>query len=113
MRGEGVRDRGTLRAEGLVVVCVVPFNSRRLHGHHCHRGDDVNEILAVTDGVVEAVRYAGWYASAAFAGARSMLAERGMRRLEADGESVQREHMFLKTTATSMRTMTTARISST
>ena len=69
---------------------------RRLHRHHRHRGDNVNEILAVTDGVVEAVRDAGWYASAAFAGARSMLAECGMRRLEAEGESVQRERTFLK-----------------
>ena len=73
----------------------------------------MNDILAVTDGVVEAVWDAGWYASAAFAGERSMLAEHGMRRLEAEGESVQRERMFLKTTATSMQTMTTARISST
>jgi hypothetical protein len=36
-----------------------------------------------------------------------------MRRLEAEGESVQRERMSLKTTVTSMQTMTTARISST
>ena len=37
-----------------------------------HRGDDANEILAVTDGVVDAVRDAGRYASAAFARARVM-----------------------------------------
>ena len=86
---------------------------RRLHRHHRHRGNNVNDILAVTDGVVEAVRDVGRYASATFAGARSMLAECGMRRLEAEGESVQRERTFLKTTATSMRTMTTSRISST
>ena len=30
MRGEGVRDRGTLRAEGLVVVRVVPFDGSPL-----------------------------------------------------------------------------------
>ena len=67
---------------------------RRLHHrHHRRRGDDANEILAVTDGVVDAVRDAGRYASAAFAGARLMLAERGMRRLEAEGESVRRERM--------------------
>jgi sulfite reductase beta subunit-like hemoprotein len=53
-----------------------------------HRGDDANEILAVTDGVVDAVRDAGRYASVAFARARVMLAKRGIRRLEAEGESV-------------------------
>ena len=53
-----------------------------------HRGDNANEILAVTDGVVDAVRDAGRYASAAFARARVMLAKRGIRRLEAEGESV-------------------------
>ena len=30
MRGEGVRDRGMLRAEGLVVVRVVPFDGSPL-----------------------------------------------------------------------------------
>ena len=48
----------------------------------------MNDILAVTDGVVEAVRDAGWYASAAFARARVILAKRGIQRLEAEGESV-------------------------
>ena len=53
-----------------------------------HGGKDAYEILAVTDGVVDAVRDAGRYASAAFARARVMLAKRGIRRLEAEGESV-------------------------
>ncbi len=53
-----------------------------------HPGDDANEILAVTDCVVDAVGDAGRYASAAFAQARVMLAKRGIRRLEAEGESI-------------------------
>ena len=67
----------------------------RRHPYRRHDGrrrlDDANDVLAMTDGVVDSLRDAGRYASAAFAGARLMLAERGMRRLEKEGDNVRRE----------------------
>jgi hypothetical protein len=72
--------------------------------HHCHRDDDANNILIMTDGVVDAPRDEGRYVSAGtFAGARLMHAERGMRRLEAERDSVRRERMVRRGEARARR----------